>query len=174
MVREGFLRWLFRGLKLNRQFNQETRSKIENLITSSEMNHSSEIKLYIESALPLVSRIRFISSRQRAIELFKNLEIWDTRDNNGILVYLNLSEHRLEIIADRSLHGKIPNSNEDNLTYESKFKDICDSATKKFFPEEKFAEGIEYLVLQLNQLLTSGFPKKEDDTNEISNTVIVR
>ena len=70
---------------------------------ASEHSHSGEIRICIEAGLPLSYVWRGLSARQRAITLFGKLRVWDTEHNNGVLIYLLLAEHRIEIVADRGL-----------------------------------------------------------------------
>lgn len=79
-------------------------------VAASERHHSGQIRICIEAALPLSYLWRLNSHtslneliRQRAIALFSKLRVWDTEDNNGVLIYLLLAEQAVEIVADRGL-----------------------------------------------------------------------
>ena len=77
--------------------------RIQERVRASEHSHSGEIRICIEAGLPLSYVWRGLSARQRAITLFGKLRVWDTEHNNGVLIYLLLAEHRIEIVADRGL-----------------------------------------------------------------------
>jgi uncharacterized membrane protein len=77
--------------------------RIEAAVTSSERGHSGEIRVVVEAGLPLSYLWQDLSARDRAITLFGKLRVWDTEANNGVLVYLLLAEHAIEIVADRGL-----------------------------------------------------------------------
>ena len=72
-------------------------------VAASERRHSGEIRLYVEAGLPLSYLWRDATPRERAVAMFGKLRVWDTEHNNGVLVYLLLAEHAIEIVADRGL-----------------------------------------------------------------------
>ena len=49
-------------------------------------------------------------ARERALSLFGKLRVWDTEHNNGVLIYLLLQDHAIEIIADRGFNRHVPQS----------------------------------------------------------------
>ena len=84
-------------------------------VAASERRHSGEIRICVESSLPIsdlwrLDRRNSISAltRQRAVTMFGKLRVWDTEHNNGVLIYLLLAEHAIEIVADRGLSRKVP------------------------------------------------------------------
>lgn len=77
--------------------------KLAAQVADSECRHSGEIRIYVEAGLPMSYLWRDASPRERAIAMFGKLGVWDTEQNNGVLVYLLLAEHAIEIVADRGL-----------------------------------------------------------------------
>lgn len=81
------------------------------LVHQSETGHSGEIRIYVEAGLPLSYLWRAASTAQithdRALAMFSKLRVWDTAQNNGVLIYLLLAEHRIEIVADRGLNERV-------------------------------------------------------------------
>ena len=77
-------------------------------VAQSEAGHTGEIRIAVESGLPWSYLRRQASPRERAIALFGKLRVWDTADNNGVLIYLLLAEHAIEVVADRSLNAALP------------------------------------------------------------------
>ena len=77
-------------------------------VAASEQRHTGQIRICIEGGLPLSYVWRAASVRERAITQFGKLRVWDTEHNNGVLVYLLLAEHRIEIVADRALARAVP------------------------------------------------------------------
>lgn len=77
--------------------------RIEQRVAASERHHSGEIRVCVEAGLPLSYLWRGASARERAVAMFGKLGVWDTEQNNGVLVYLLLAEHRIEIVADRGV-----------------------------------------------------------------------
>jgi len=78
-------------------------ARLEARVAASEKRHSGEIRICVEAGLPLSYLWRHASARQRAITLFGKLRVWDTEDNNGVLIYLLLAERAIEIVTDRGL-----------------------------------------------------------------------
>ena len=72
-------------------------------VAASERHHRGEIRVCVEAGLPLSYLWRDADARERAIAMFGKLGVWDTEENNGVLIYLLLAEHRIEIVADRGL-----------------------------------------------------------------------
>ena len=87
----------------HRLIDPACRSRLEARVRASEAGHSGEIRLCVEAGLPRSYLWRGASARERALGLFGELRVWDTEYNNGVLIYLLLAEHRIEVIADRGL-----------------------------------------------------------------------
>jgi uncharacterized membrane protein len=83
------------------------RERIAQRVTASEKGHSGEIRVCIEAGLPFSYVRRGATARQRALALFGKLGVWDTEQNNGVLIYLLLAEHCIEIVADRGLQRRV-------------------------------------------------------------------
>jgi hypothetical protein len=81
---------------------------IEAAVRISEMRHSGEIRYAIENSLAPGRVWRGVSGRERAIEVFANLHVWDTEHNSGVLIYLLLADHDIEIVADRGIAARVP------------------------------------------------------------------
>ena len=81
--------------------------RIEARVAASEAGHSGEIRVSVEAGLPLSYLRRDASARERAVMLFGKLRVWDTEHNNGVLIYLMLAEHAIEIVADRGLARRV-------------------------------------------------------------------
>ena len=76
-------------------------------ITEGETRHGGQVMVAVEADLPLLDVWRGVQPRQRAEQAFAQLRTWDTEDNNGVLVYLLLADHAIEIVADRGLRGRV-------------------------------------------------------------------
>jgi len=80
-------------------------------VVRSEAGHSGEIRIYVEAGLPLNDLWQAASTaqitRERALAMFGKLQVWDTAQNNGVLIYLLLAERRIEIVADRGLNERV-------------------------------------------------------------------
>ena len=82
-------------------------ARIETSVAASETGHSGQIRVSIEAGLPLSYLRKGLQARDRAITLFGKLRIWDTERNNGVLIYLLLAEHAIEIVADRGINARV-------------------------------------------------------------------
>lgn len=110
--------WLQRGARLLQHRWAEGRmnsalpdallERLGRRVAASELRHSGEIRICVEAGLPLSYIWRDASARERAVALFGKLRVWDTEHNNGVLIYLLLADHSIEIIADRGLTRAIP------------------------------------------------------------------
>lgn len=81
--------------------------RLERHVQRSENAHSGEVRVCVEAGLPLSYLWRGASARERAVTMFGKLRVWDTAQNNGVLIYLLLAEHKIEIVADRGLSERV-------------------------------------------------------------------
>ncbi len=107
-VRRIFKHRWFDSRAAKRALSHAALTRLAERISLSEQRHTGEIRIAVEAGLPLSYLRRRASARERAITLFGKLRVWDTADNNGVLVYLLLAEHAIEIVADRGLHAALP------------------------------------------------------------------
>jgi uncharacterized membrane protein len=84
-------------------------------VAASEQSHSGEICICVEASLPWRQLWRVGPAfgladavRARAVEMFSQLRVWDTAHNNGVLIYVLLAEHAIEVVADRGLSAQVP------------------------------------------------------------------
>ncbi len=80
---------------------------IENAIAAAEAAHAGELRFAVEGALHGAALFHGVSPRERALEVFSSLRVWDTEYNNGVLIYLLLADRDVEIVADRGVHAKV-------------------------------------------------------------------
>ena len=90
-----------------RLFPGESLKRITQAIAESELRHSGEICFAVEPALHPRAVLAGQQARDRAHEVFAQLRVWDTHANNGVLLYLLLADHRIEIVADRGLQDRV-------------------------------------------------------------------
>lgn len=82
-------------------------ARIEARVHESERQHTGEVRVVVEPGLPLSYLWRGRPARERAIRLFGKLGVWDTEHNNGVLIYLLLAEHAIEVVADRGIDARV-------------------------------------------------------------------
>ena len=92
-----------------------------------------KIRFAVEHALDLPQLLAGMSARDRAIEVFSQLRVWDTEHNNGVLIYLLFADRDVEIVADRGIHAKVG----------AGWEDICRSMEQRFRQGEFEAGVIE-------------------------------
>ena len=88
-------------------FPERTLDAIERAIAHVEQAHLGEIRFAIETALSPAHILKNVTPRSRALEVFAHLRVWDTEDNNGVLIYVELADRTVEIIADRGVARRV-------------------------------------------------------------------
>lgn len=91
-----------------RQLPSDALQRLETAVRASEARHLGELRICVEAGLSLPQLWRQQSPRQRAIECFGLLRVWDTEHNNGVLIHLLLADRRIEVVADRGLSQRVP------------------------------------------------------------------
>ena len=148
-----------------RAFPQVTLDAIEAAIRASEATHGGEIRFAIENSLPGILVWRGMSGRERAIEMFSNLRVWDTEHNSGVLVYLLLADHDIEIVADRGIAARV-----DASAWEA-----VAQAMETAFRQGEFERGALAGIQRISALLAAYFPPAGPNPDELANRpVIVR
>ena len=162
----------FRHLTTNRlsgkkAFPIETLKTIQSVIAEGEALHRAEVRLIVEPALDLHAAWNGMTSRERARELFTQYRIWDTEENCGVLIYINLADHQVEIIADRGIARCVPTSG---------WQSVCATMTSGFARQIYHDSTIAGLK-QLNALLREHFPENAsselNQNNQLSNQPIL-
>src|SRR5213082_3053094 len=96
------LRWSTR-----RHFTPRVRQAIESAVRAAESRHAGEIRFVGETAFDVVELWHDLSRRQRAVQLFGQLGVWDTAHNNGVIIYVLMADRVVEIVADRGIAERI-------------------------------------------------------------------
>ena len=151
-------RWLVRFY-----FSKKDLVKIAEHIAHSESKHRAEIRVAIESKLDILQVIRNVKARQRAIDTFSQLGIWDTEENSGVLIYLLLVDHQLEIVADRGIHKVLGHD----------YWEKINQKVVEHFKQKRYTEGILYAIDEINTKMIEIFPKQGEDPDELSNEVVI-
>ncbi len=130
-------------------------ARIEARVRASEQRHSGEIRVCVEAGLPLSYLWRGATARERAVTMFGKLRVWDTEHNNGVLIYLLLAEHRIEIVADRGL---------DRQVSADQWRELLDGMAAAF-KARQFEAGLNTAVEAVDTLLTRHFALAPGATN---------
>jgi uncharacterized membrane protein len=89
---------------LRRRFPPAALERIQAAVAAAEARHSGEIRVALETDLHMRAILAGHTARDRALEVFGGLRVWDTSENNGVLIYLLFADHSVEIIADRGFN----------------------------------------------------------------------
>jgi len=148
---------------VNRAFPRRVLAAIGNAISESEKSHDGELRFAVEAGLHLQPLWRGQSSRQRAEELFASLRVWDTAHNSGVLIYVQMVDRRIEIVADRGIATRVP-----QLDWDA----IC-RRMEAAFRERRFEAGARAAIREITELLARHFPPQGDNPNELSDQPVV-
>lgn len=143
--------------QLRRYFPENSLRAIEQAIKASETGHQGEIRFAAEAALDGAALFRDQSSRERAIDLFSELRIWDTEHNNGVLIYLLLADRRVEIIADRGIHTKAG---------DAAWGKICRDM-ESYFQRAEYEAGVIAGIQAVTQHMILHYPTGHNTRNEL-------
>jgi hypothetical protein len=92
--------------RITRAFPPPVMNAIEQAVKASEITHTGEVRFVVEGALDGAPLFGGQTAKERALELFSQLRMWDTAHNTGVLIYLLLADRAVEIVADRGIHAK--------------------------------------------------------------------
>jgi hypothetical protein len=144
-------------------FPRSALSAIEVAIKASETRHVGQIRFAVEGGLDGLELIRGQSARERAIEVFSQLRIWDTQHNNGLLIYLLLADRAVEVVADRGIHDKVGSS---------EWTRVC-RQMETAFRQSDYEQGVLAGVQAVTALLIQHFPADGINLNELPNKPVI-
>ncbi|MBL6987516.1 MAG: TPM domain-containing protein [Methylobacter sp.] len=144
-------------------FPKELLSGIENAIRLSEFKHSGELCFAVENTLALNKVWHSVSARQRAIEVFSSLRVWDTEENSGVLIYLLLADREVHIVADRGIAKCVAQAEWDAIA----------EGMRKEFKLGNFLHGSMQGIEHITLLLETYFPADANNLNELVNRPVI-
>lgn len=150
---------------VRRALPPEMLDRLERRVSASERRHSGEIRICVEAGLPMSYLWRDATARERAIMMFSKLRVWDTADNNGVLIYLLLAEHAIEIVADRGIDSHVS----------AEAWAAMAQRMGAAFREGRFEDGLTQALEEVSALLVEHFPLAEGDAdrNELPDAPVV-
>jgi hypothetical protein len=158
------LKHLFAGQwQIRRAFPPASMQAIEAAIRKAESGHDGQICFAVEAGLDFLPLLHGQSARMRAIEVFSNLRVWDTERNNGVLIYLLLADHDVEIVADRGIHARVG---------EHGWQELCHRMEQEF-REGHFQEGVVGGIEGVSRCLEKHFPARGADGNELPDAPVL-
>jgi uncharacterized membrane protein len=126
----------------------EVLQRLAERVAASEQRHGGEIRIYVEAGMPLSYLWRDATPRERAIAIFGKLRVWDTEQNNGVLIYLLLAEHAIEVVADRGLARHVP---------DTQWREIV-AHMRDAFRAGRYEDGLAQAVDEVTALLVRHYP----------------
>jgi uncharacterized membrane protein len=144
-------------------FPPKVLAAIEQAIKAGEATHAGQIRFVVEGALDGAPLFRDQPARERALDIFAQLRIWDTAHNNGVLIYLLLADRQVEIIADRGIDAKVGAAG---------WAKIC-ADMEIDFKAGNFESGVIRGIAAVSQQLAMYFPKHGGGVNELPDAPVV-
>jgi len=149
--------------RVRRIFPPQALAVIEQAIKAGEQTHSGQVRFAVEGALDGKPLFKNQPARERALDIFSQLRIWDTAHNNGVLIYLLLADRQVEIVADRGIDAKVGAAG---------WERIC-TAMQADFKAGNFAGGVVKGIAAVSQQLAAHFPKHGAGPNELSDKPVM-
>jgi uncharacterized membrane protein len=149
--------------RVRRIFTPKVLDRIEQAIKAGEATHSGQVRFVVEGALDGVPLFKNQSARDRALDIFSHLRIWDTAHNNGVLIYLLLADRTVEIVADRGIDAKVGAAG---------WRKIC-ADMERDFKAGNFETGVIKGIEAVSRQLAAHFPKHGAGKNELPDTPVV-
>jgi hypothetical protein len=140
---------LFDGwFQLHHRFPPALLDDMAEAIANGEHTHRGELRFAIESRLSAQAVLNGVDAAHRARDVFSLLRVWDTEHNCGVLLYVLMAEHRIEIVADRGIAQKV------NV---DEWASIC-AAMQESFAAGQWRAGALRGIADTNELLARHFP----------------
>jgi uncharacterized membrane protein len=149
--------------QVTRAFPRQSLRAIEQAIAQGEATHSGEIRFAVEGALDGGALFKGQLARQRAIEVFSQLRVWDTEANNGVLIYLLLADRDVEIVADRGIDAKVG---------AAAWEAIC-REMEAAFRLGRFEAGVIHGIQAVTRHLAKHFPASGAGRNELADRPVL-
>lgn len=146
-----------------RAFPPATLAAVEAAIAASELRHSGELRFVVEAALPPAQLLAGCTARARAIELFSQLRVWDTEANSGVLIYVQLLDRKVEIVADRGIDARVG---------QDFWNAVC-ARMQAAFRAGRFAAGALAAIDEITAALAGHFPPGGENPNELPDRPLV-
>ena len=139
--------WLAR-FQVHKIFPQEALDKIQMAIAAGEQDHLGEDCFAIEGGLPWFEALGYSNARDRAEAAFARLRVWNTEGNTGVLIYILLAEHAIEVVADRGIAAKVA---------PEQWRAIC-AALEQAYRAGNHRDGTVVAINSIHRLLAAHFP----------------
>ena len=169
----NWFKTFFRVLRHRSQDTTDTRraipadmvQRLMERVAASEQRHTGEIRIYVESSLPSSYLWRGADTRERAVMMFSKLRVWDTAHNNGVLIYLMLAEHAIELVADRGIDAHVPAHH-----WQMVVTRMADA-----FRGGRYEDGLTQALEEVSAVLVEHFPARDtaENPNELPDAPVL-
>ena len=140
----------------SRQFSPATLEAIERAVAAGEKTHRGQVRFVVEAELSTGQLWAGITARQRAIDVFSLLRVWDTEENTGVMVYVLLADRKVEIVADRGIHRQVG---------DERWRAIC-KEIELCYRKDDFLNGSVNGIEKISAELAHCFPARGGEKNE--------
>ena len=154
--------WMSPAIR-RRQFPQATLDAIERAVAGGEKAHRGQVRFVVEAELSTGQLWAGITARQRAIDVFSMLRVWDTEENNGVMVYVLLADRKVEIVADRGVHRQVG---------DERWRAIC-KEIETLYRQDDFLNGSVTGIEKISAELARCFPARGGEMNELPDKPVV-
>ena len=140
--------------------------RISTRVTASERRHTGEVRILAEASLPTSYLLRDAAPRERALALFGKLRVWDTEHNKSVLIYLQLTDHAIEIVADRGLSRMVSPE-----AWQAMVRRLGEALR-----DNRYEDGLTQALEEVSALLVAHFPLSEGEVrrNELPDAVALQ
>ena len=147
----------------DRKFSRSTLAAIEKAVVDGEKLHRGQVRFAVEAELTFGQLWHGVHARRRAIEVFSMLRVWDTEENNGVLIYVMLADRKVEIIADRGIHRHVG---------EVRWRAIC-RELELHYRKGDFSAGSVVAIQKIGEELKFYFPATGSHPNEQTDKPVI-
>jgi uncharacterized membrane protein len=138
------------------QFPKASRDAIERAVVRAERSHHGQLRFVIETALTPRQVLGGVSAHDHALDVFSHLRVWDTEHNNGVLIYVQLADRHVEIIADRAFKHRVS---------AAEWAAVC-RLMEQHFRAGRFESGALAGIEAVGALLSTHFPPVKPKSTE--------
>jgi len=146
-----------------RLFPPAALKRFEDAVRQSEASHRGELRVAIEAGVGLLPLLRGVTPRGRALEAFARLRVWDTEENSGVLIYLQLVDRDIEIVADRGISAKVGQAQWDAICHRM----------EQAFRARRFEDGVLEGIAEITTLLSTHFPARSENPDELPDRPVI-
>ena len=149
-------------IQVKRHFSSRCLRNIKSAIRDGEATHMGEIRFAVEAALEPRQILQGMTPRERALEVFSELRVWDTEYNSGVLIYVLFADRAVEIVTDRGIHIK---------TIDSQVWQRITSGMQEVFTAGQYETGAITGVAAVAAELARHFPVTGENPDELADDV---